>query len=136
MGVSSGVIVTFAEPILYEGRPGAKSRDFYLNLSLLGICRDGIRLIDRFNLPLVSDPHALADWSREITEAEYLDLVGPPDIEALLAKHRGFRSMMEWRSEPGHENHYTQVEKIFHLVSEFKRGNRAVRYRLTVSDMG
>lgn len=136
MSVSRDVIVTFAEPILYEGRSNTKDRDFYVDLGLLGMCRDGYRLIDRFNLPLVSDPHALADWSREITEVEYLDLVGPPDIDLLQAKHPGLRWMMEWRSRPGRETDYGQVERIFHLISEFKRGNRALRYRLTISDMG
>ena len=73
---------------------------------------------------------------REITEVEYLDLVGPPDIDLLQAKHPGLRWMMEWRSKPGRETDYGQVERIFHLISEFKRGNRALRYRLTISDMG
>ena len=58
------------------------------------------------------------------------------DIEALLAKHRGLRWIVEWRSEPGHEDHYGQVKTVFQLVSEFKRGNQPLRYWLTVSDMG
>ena len=132
----SRVTVTFAGPIRYEGRPESKGRDFNVDLGDLGIRPHSYSLIDRYNLPLVSNPHALADWSREITEAEYLDLVGPPDIELLQAKHPGLRWMMEWRSEPGRENDYGQVERIFHLISEFKRGNRALRYQLTVSDMG
>ncbi|WP_164281130.1 hypothetical protein [Stenotrophomonas indicatrix] len=132
----SRVTVTFAEPIVHEGRPGSTGREFHVNLGELGIRPSGYSLIDRFNLPLVSHPHALADWSREITEAEYLDIVGPPDIESMLAKHPGLRRRMEWRSEPGQEDHCGQIEQIFHLVSEFKRGNRALRYRLTVSDMG
>lgn len=136
MSVSSRVIVTFAEPILYEGHPESKDREFNIDLAELGIGPSGYDLIGRFNLPLVSRLSDLADWSREITEAEYLDLVGPPDIEALQAKHPGLRWRMEWRSEPGHENHYGQVERIFHLVSEFKRSNRALCYQLTVSDMG
>ncbi|MFK4823010.1 hypothetical protein ACI0FS_23060 [Ochrobactrum quorumnocens] len=64
------------------------------NLSLLGIRPNGYVLIDRYKLPLVSCPYDLAEWSREITETEYLDLVGPPDIEALRAKHPGLRRMI------------------------------------------
>ncbi|MCV9907636.1 hypothetical protein OIV19_08415 [Brucella sp. HL-2] len=93
MGVQSSVTVTFAEPVLYH--PASKDREFHVDLSLLGIRPNGYVLIDRFNLPLVSRPYDLADWSREITEAEYLDLIGPPDIEALRGKHPGLRRMME-----------------------------------------
>lgn len=134
MGVQSSVTVTFAEPVLYH--PASKDREFHIDLSLLGILPNGYVLIDQYKLPLVSRPHDLADWSREITEAEYLDLVGPPDIEALRAKHPGLRWKMEWRKEPGHETDYGQVERILLLISEFKRGNRPLRYQHTVSDMG
>lgn len=134
MGVQSIVAVTFAVPVLYH--PASKDREFPIVLSLLGIRPNGYDLIRSFDLPLVSRPYDLADWSREITEAEYLDLVGPPDIEALRAKHSGLRWMMEWRREPGHETDYGQIERIFLLVSELKRGNRPLRYQLTVSDMG
>ena len=136
MSVSRVVTITFADPILFEGRPNSTRRDFRLNLGYLWMCSDGFALIDRFKLPLVSSPHDLADWSRELTEAEYLDLVGPPDFESVLAKHPGLPRMVDWRSEPGHEDHYGQISEIFHLISEFKRGNRPLRYQLTVSDMG
>lgn len=126
--------VTFAEPVLYH--PASKDREFHVELSLFGIRPNGYVLIDRYKLPLVSRPYDLADWSREITEAEYLDLVGPADIEALRAKHPGLRCMMEWRKKLGHETDYGQIERIFLLVSEFKRGNRPLRYQFTVSDMG
>ena len=115
--------------------PHVRNRKFYLNLNSLFIA-DGFRLIDSFNLPIVSRPYDLTDWARDITEAEYLDLVGPSDFDALLAKHDSLRWMMGWRSEPGHEGHYGQIEAIFHLIWEFKRGNRPRRYRLEVSDMG
>jgi hypothetical protein len=84
----------------------------------------------------VSHPSALADWSREITEPEYLDLIGPPDLKMLLAKHRNLQWMVNWRSDPGKEMDYAHIEAIFNLISEFDRGNCVVRYRLTVSDLG
>ena len=136
MGVSSVVTVIFVEPIQDVCRPHSKDREFHLDLGMLHIGDHGYGLVDRFKIPLVSLPSALSDWSREISEAEYLDLVGPPDLEALRAKHSGLRWMLEWRSEPGREKDYGQVERLIHYISEFDRGNRVVRYRLTVSDMG
>ena len=136
MGVSSYVTVTFAEPIQCEGHSESRDREFHLELDMLHIGDHSYGLVDRFKLPLVSHPSALSDWSREISEAEYLDLVGPPDLEALRTKHSGLQWMLEWRSEHGREKDYGQVERLFHYISEFERGNRAVRYRLTVSDMG
>lgn len=136
MSVSRVVTITFADPILFEGHPDSKERKFHLNLGHLWMCNDGFALIDRFKLPLVSNPYELADWSREITEGEYLDLVRPPDFELLLAKHPGLQRMVKWRSQLGHEDDYGQIREMFHLISEFKRGNRPLRYQLTVSDMG
>lgn len=136
MSAWSYVTITFKEPVLSQGRPEHENLALRINLGELGFNSHGVDLVHRFDLPLVSHPSALADWSREITEAEYIDLVGPPDIGALLAKHRGLRWMMDWRSELGHENHYGQIETVFQLVSEFQRGNQPLRYQLTVSDMG
>lgn len=136
MSAASGVTVIFRGPILREGHSKRENREFHIDFGELGIEPSGYDLINRFSLPLISPPSQLADWSREISEAEYIDLVGPMDIEALLAKHRGLRWGVEWRGEPGHEGHYGQVETVFQLVSEFKRGNHPLHYRLTVSDMG
>ena len=136
MSTWSYVTITFKEPVLSQGCPENETRVLHINLGELGFNSHGVALVDRFDLPLVSHPSALADWSREITEAEYIDLVGPADIGARLAKHQGLRWMMDWRSEPGHENHYGQIEAMFELISEFRRGNQPLRYQLTVSDMG
>lgn len=136
MSTWSYVTITFKEPLLSQDRPEHENRVLHINLGELGFDSHGVALVHRFDLPLVSQPSALADWSREITEGEYIDLVGPPDIGALLAKHQGLRWMMDWRSELGHENHYGQIETVFQLVSEFQRGNQPLRYHLTVSDMG
>lgn len=68
MGVQSSVTVTFAVPVLYH--PASKDREFPIDLSLLGIRPNGYDLIRSFDLPPVSRPYDLADWSREITEAE------------------------------------------------------------------
>jgi len=122
--------------VLSQGCPENENRALNINLGELGFNSHDVALIHRFDLPLVSQPSTLADWSREITEGEYIDLVGPPDITALLAKHQGLRWMTDWRSELGHENHYGQFETVFQLVSEFHRGNQPLRYQLTVSDMG
>lgn len=139
LSVSAYIAIEFAEPIaIRRHRSPDYPRTMSLDLSYCGFTLPGgaLGLIDRYRLPRVSPPHALLDWSRRISEAEYLELIGPPDLDALAAKHRGLRFQLDWRKEPGHENHYGQVENVFALIEEFRYGNRALSYTLTVSDMG
>lgn len=139
LSVSAYIAIEFAEPIaIRKHRTPDYPRTMSLDLSYCGFTLPGgaLGLIDRYRLPRVSPPHALLDWSRRISEAEYLELIGPPDLDALAAKHRGLRFQLDWRKEPGHENHYGQVENVFALIEEFRYGNRALSYTLTVSDMG
>lgn len=139
MSVSACITIEFADPIaIRKHRSPDYPRTMTFDLSECGFTLPGgaLGLIDRFGLPRVSPPHALLDWSRRISEAEYLELVGPTDLAALAEKHRGLRFHLDWRKEPGHEHHYGQVETVFALIEEFRHGNRAVAYTLTVSDMG
>ncbi len=93
-----------------------------------------IGLTDKFQLPLVSNPYDLPDWHRDLTEEEYLQIIGPPDLAVLMNKH-GFLKMqlLSWQRN---EHHYRQIETVIDLLSEFDRGNKPVRYTLTISDMG
>lgn len=139
LSVNAYLSIEFAEPIaIGKQRSPGHPRTMSFDLASCGFTLPGgaLGLIDRFGLPQVSPPHALLDWSRRISEAEYLELVGPADLDALAAKHRGLRFQLDWRREPGHEAHYGQVETVFALIEEFGHGNRALSYTLTVSDMG
>ncbi|MEH6418658.1 hypothetical protein [Pseudomonas sp. CGJS7] len=139
MSISAYIAIEFADPIAIRGqRSPDYPRTMHFDLSSCGFDLPGgaLGLIHRFELPQVSAPYALLDWARPISEAQYLQLIGPPDLDTLAAKHRSLRFMLDWRKEPGHENHYGQVETVFALIEEFRSGNRALAYTLTVSDMG
>lgn len=138
MSVDAWITVTFAEPVASVKTPNAFTHQMTLPLRDLGLDASGsaLSMIDTYELPLVSAPSELPDWQRQITEAEYLSIVGPANIEALGQKHAGLQFMLDWRNTPGRSSDYGQVMQLFDLVAEFARGNIAVNYLFSVADMG
>lgn len=96
-------------------------------------------LIDKFNLPMISDKWALPEWGRDITFEEMKMITGGTTLREAIKHNHFLKHMLLWRSKPPRDDlplGYGQAVRTVNFLKRLERGEVPQKIRLEVWDMG